>query len=56
MGLLGSNYDAPGGNLRLLWDRSHITDEEQAQIARVTVANLHAAATHQTWLPDTQLA
>ena len=37
MGLLGNSYDAPGGNLRLLWDRSHITDEEQAQIARVSV-------------------
>jgi phage protein D len=37
MGLLGNNYDSPGGNLRLLWDRSHITDEEQAQIARITV-------------------
>lgn len=37
MGLLGNSYDAPGGNLRLLWDRSHITDEEQAQIARITV-------------------
>lgn len=37
MGLLSNSYDSPGGNLRLLWDRSHITDEEQAQIARVSV-------------------
>ena len=37
MGLFSNSYDSPGGNLRLLWDRSHITDEEQAQIARVTV-------------------
>jgi len=37
MGLLGNSYDAPGGNLRMLWDRSHITDEEQAQIARVSI-------------------
>lgn len=37
MGLLDNSYDSPGGNLRLLWDRSHITDEEQAQIARVSV-------------------
>lgn len=37
MALLGNSYDSPGGNLRLLWDRSHITDEEQAQIARVSV-------------------
>lgn len=36
-GLLGNSYDSPGGNLRLLWDRSHITDEEQAQIARISV-------------------
>ncbi|MBM3670002.1 MAG: VgrG-related protein [Actinobacteria bacterium] len=37
MALLGNSYDSPGGNLRMLWDRSHITDEEQAQIARVSV-------------------
>lgn len=37
MALLGNSYDSPGGNLRMLWDRSHITDGEQAQIARVSV-------------------
>jgi hypothetical protein len=37
MALLGNSYDSPGGNLRMLWDRSHISDEEQAQIARVSV-------------------
>lgn len=37
MALLGNSYDSPGGNLRMLWDRSHITDEEQAQIARISV-------------------
>ena len=37
MALLGNSYDSPGGNLRMLWDRSAITDEEQAQIARISV-------------------
>jgi len=37
MGLLSSSYDSPGANLRMLWDRSHISDEEQAQIARISV-------------------
>lgn len=35
--LFGNSYDQPGANLRMLWDRKHITDEEQAQIARITV-------------------
>ena len=35
--LFGNAYDQPGANLRLLWDRKHITDEETAQIARITI-------------------
>jgi uncharacterized protein involved in type VI secretion and phage assembly len=35
--LFGNSYDQPGANLRVLWDRKHITDEEQSQIARISV-------------------
>jgi hypothetical protein len=35
--LFGNSYDQPGANLRLLWDRKHISDEEQAQVARISV-------------------
>jgi uncharacterized protein involved in type VI secretion and phage assembly len=35
--LFGNAYDQPGANMRLLWDRSHISDEETAQIARISI-------------------
>ena len=35
--LFGNSYDQPGANLRMLWDRKHISDEEQAQVARISV-------------------
>ena len=35
--LFGNAYDQPGANLRLLWDRSHISDEEAAQVARIAI-------------------
>ena len=42
-------------NVLITAHQAFLTHEALAEIARVTVANLHAATTQQPWLPDTQL-